>query len=115
MFGFLGSPLMWYTKLITYLENGPGLSRSRRNNAVLVLSCCRPCRYRLCRLDWLACVAGASELLVLAMPLLALSLILPGKDVFTCPKCGHAGEVKVFKAAFDAVTYVQKDKGTPDD
>ena len=54
-------------------------------------------------------------MLVLAMPLLALSLILPGKDVFTCPKCGHAGEVKVFKAAFDAVTYVQKDKGTPDD
>lgn len=58
---------------------------------------------------------GASVWLVLAMPLLALSLMLPGRDVFTCPKCGHAGEVKVFKAGFDAVTCVQKDKGTPED
>lgn len=33
------------------------LSMRREIQAVLVLSCCRPCRYRLCRLDWLACVA----------------------------------------------------------
>lgn len=58
---------------------------------------------------------GASAWLVLVMLMLAISLILPGRDVFTCPKCGHVGEVKVFKSGLDAVTCVQKDKGTPDD
>lgn len=58
---------------------------------------------------------GASAWLVLVMLMLTISLILPGRDVFTCPKCGHVGKVKVFKAGFDATVCVQKDKGTPDD
>ena len=49
------------------------------------------------------------------MLMLAISLILPGRDVFTCPKCGHASEVNVFKAGFNATDCLQKDKGTPDD
>lgn len=46
-----------FTRLRACPENGPGQFPSRRSNAIPVLSCCRPCRYRLCRLDWLACVA----------------------------------------------------------
>lgn len=58
---------------------------------------------------------GASTWLVLVMLMLAISLMLPGRDIFICPKCGHVGKVKVFKAGFDATICVQKDKGTPDE
>lgn len=50
---------------------------------------------------------GASAWLVLVMLMLTISLILPGRDVFTCPKCGHAGEVKVFKSGLDVTVGVQ--------
>ena len=58
---------------------------------------------------------GASAWLVLVMLMLAIATILPGRDIFTCPKCGYAGEVKVFKIRFDKTAGVQIDKGTPDD
>ena len=42
---------------------------------------------------------GASAWMILAMVLLSLSYVIPGKDKFTCPKCGWIGEVKTFTAS----------------
>lgn len=50
---------------------------------------------------------GASAWLVLVMLMLAISLILPGRDVFTCPHFGHVDEVKVFKSGLDVTVGVQ--------
>lgn len=53
----------------------------------------------------LACIAvlgwmvwkGANGFLIFAMLLLALCMVIPGKDIFMCPKCGHVDEVESFK------------------
>lgn len=58
---------------------------------------------------------GASACLIFAMLLLVLALVLPGRDIFTCPKCGHVAEVKVYKGLSNMTAGVQKDKGDPDD
>ena len=62
--------------------------------------------FGMCLMGWLVW-QGASAWLVLVMLMLAISLILPGRDVFTCPKCGHVGEVKVFKSGLDVTVGVQ--------
>ena len=46
-------------------------------------------------LGWLI-YRGASAWLVVAIIFLAASIIVPGNDIFTCPKCGHIDNVKVF-------------------
>lgn len=66
----------------------------------------------------LACVSwlgwlvwrGASLCLVMVMALVAVSTILPGQDIFTCPKCGNVAQVKVYKAKFDTTVGVQKER-----
>lgn len=71
----------------------------------------------------LACIAflgwliwkGATTWLILAMLLLGIMPIFPGRDIFTCPKCGNVAEVKVYKAGLDTTACVQKDKNDPDD
>ncbi len=70
-----------------------------------------------------ACVAwlgwliyhGASLWLLAIMLILSISTFLPGRDIFTCPRCGHIGEVKVYKGYTGITVGVQKEKGTPDD
>lgn len=65
-------------------------------------------------LGWLI-LHGASCWPVSVMLLISLGLILPGRDIFTCPKCGHIAEVKVYKARNNITLGVQKDKNDPDD
>lgn len=66
---------------------------------------------------WLGWVVwkGATGWLIIVMAIMSTFLILPGRDIFTCPKCGHVANVKVYKARLDTTVCVQKDKGTPDD
>lgn len=68
----------------------------------------------VCWLGWLVS-RGASLWLVAVMGLVAVSTILPGRDIFTCPKCGNVAEVKVYKARFDATVGVQKAPGEKED
>ncbi len=71
----------------------------------------------------LACIAflgwlvwkGATMWLILVMLLLTLMSVFPGRDIFTCPKCGNVAEVKVYKARLDTTVGVQKNKADPDD
>lgn len=65
-------------------------------------------------LGWLI-LHGASYWLVAVMLLLSLTMILPVRDIFTCPKCGHVAEVKVYKTRNSVTVGVQKDKNDPDD
>ncbi|MBP3730036.1 MAG: hypothetical protein J6I40_01025 [Mailhella sp.] len=39
---------------------------------------------------------GASHWIIVAMVLMALSYVIPGKEKFTCPKCGYTASVKTF-------------------
>lgn len=39
---------------------------------------------------------GASAWLVVAIIFLSMSIVIPGEQVFTCPKCGYIDKVKVF-------------------
>ena len=48
--------------------------------------------------------------LILVMLLLTLMSVFPGRDIFTCPKCGNVAEVKVYKARLDTTVGVQKTK-----
>ena len=48
-------------------------------------------------LGWLVW-KGANGFLVFVMLVLVFSMLFPGKTVFTCPKCGHSAEVKVFRS-----------------
>ena len=71
----------------------------------------------------LACIAflgwliwkGASMWFIVMMLLLAFMYVFPGRDIFTCPKCGNVGEVKVYKTISNTTVGVQKDKDDPDD
>lgn len=53
--------------------------------------------------------------LILVMLLLGIMLIFPGRDIFTCPKCGNVAEVKVYKMGLGTTVCVQKDKDDPND
>lgn len=63
-------------------------------------------------LGWLV-YQGAAVWLVLVMMALVVLTVYPGLHIFTCPKCGWIGEVKVYKVMGN--TIVQKDKNDPDD
>lgn len=39
---------------------------------------------------------GASVWMVVPMCLLAYLIVVPGHNIFTCPKCGHTADVKAF-------------------
>ena len=60
---------------------------------------------------WLAFLLtrGASLWLIVAIILLSVRVVIPGSDIFTCPKCGHIEKVKVFKTYM--VTLTQEDDG----
>lgn len=49
----------------------------------------------ICLLGWMV-YRGASAWLVVAIIFLASSVMVPGNNIFTCPKCGHTDKVKVF-------------------
>lgn len=57
-------------------------------------------------LGWMV-YRGASAWLVVAIIFLAMSIVIPGNDIFTCPKCGHIDKVKVFS------TSLSDEKGVP--
>ena len=50
---------------------------------------------------------GASAWLVVAIIFLAMSIVVPGNDIFTCPKCGHIDKVKVFSTSLSYERVVQ--------
>ena len=59
-------------------------------------------------LGWLV-YRGASEWLVVAIIFLATLIVIPGDDIFTCPKCGHIDKVKVFSTSLcNAIGVPQK-------
>ncbi|MBD5417325.1 MAG: hypothetical protein HDR50_06635 [Desulfovibrio sp.] len=63
-------------------------------------------------IGWLV-YCGATKWLILIMAFLALSVTIPGRDIFKCPNCGWVDEIKVYKN-FGTIG-VQKDKNDPDD
>lgn len=63
-------------------------------------------------LGWLV-YCGATKWFIPVMLLLALTIIIPGRDIFKCPQCGWVDEVKVYKAK--GTIGVQKDRSDPDD
>lgn len=65
-------------------------------------------------LGWLVWL-GASAWMIIVMGGMAAFLIIPGRDIFTCPKCGHVANMKVYKSGLNTTVGVQKEKGTPDD
>ena len=49
---------------------------------------------------------GANHWLIVVMAILATITVIPGKNFFTCPACGHIGPIKVFsigKYMLDAI------------
>lgn len=56
---------------------------------------------------------GATSWLIPVMLVLALGLVIPARDIFTCPSCGHMAEVKVYKTPIGSV--VQKEVGEAHD
>lgn len=40
---------------------------------------------------------NANSWLIAVMAILAIITVVPAKDFFTCPKCGHTGPVNVFR------------------
>ena len=71
----------------------------------------------------LACIAflgwliwkGASMWFVLVIILLTFMPVFPGRDIFTCQRCGNIAEVKLYKGRMNRTVGVQKDKDEPDD
>lgn len=71
----------------------------------------------------LACIAflswliwkGASMWFILVILLLTFMPVFPGRDIFTCPKCGNVAEVKVYKGRMNITAGLQKDKDDQDD
>ena len=49
-------------------------------------------------LGWLV-FWGASKWLVVAIVFLAMSIVVPGNDIFTCPNCGYTDKVKTFSTS----------------
>jgi len=64
-------------------------------------------------LGWLVW-RGASAWLIAVMAIMAIFIIIPGKDIFTCPKCGQVGEIKVYQISWAGTVAVQKDAKKPD-
>lgn len=58
-------------------------------------------------LGWLVW-RGASPWIVLVMLVLLFALVLPGEDIFTCPKCGNTVGVRVYKGTLDTPLCIQK-------
>lgn len=65
----------------------------------------------LVTIAWLAFLftRGASLWLIIAIIILSIRVVIPGSDIFTCPKCGYIERVKVFKTHI--VTLTQEDDG----
>ena len=57
---------------------------------------------------------GASVWLVLPMVLIATSYVIPGKEKFTCPKCGYTATVKTFTASQACLDVEMVDKQQED-
>ena len=58
---------------------------------------------------------GATAWLIIAMIVLCLSIVIPSRDIFTCPACGHIAEVKVYKVGTGQNAGVQKEPGDTHD
>lgn len=53
---------------------------------------------------------GASPWLIVVAFFCLLLVSSPGKEHFTCPRCGHTGELKVFKIGFDSTSILMEYK-----
>lgn len=65
-------------------------------------------------LGWLVW-RGATSWIVLVMLVLLLALVLPGEDLFTCPKCGNTVKVQVYKGTLDTPLCIQKKQNSSED